>query len=150
LNEVIEEVARVIADDLKARCVLLRLELQRDLPHAAVDRVQMQQVIANLARNGIEAMEAVEGRHKELTIASSHVRGEVTIEIKDVGVGLRGDDTLFESFVTTKINGMGMGLAICKTILDAHGGRLWATPNPTFGATFAFALPVASVGSPMN
>jgi signal transduction histidine kinase len=64
-------------------------------------------------------------------------------------VGLKGDNTLFESFVTTKINGMGMGLAICKTILDAHGGRLWATPNPTFGATFAFALPVASAGSPL-
>jgi len=145
LNEVIEEVARVIADDLKSRGVSLRLELQQDLPDAAVDRVQMQQVIANLARNGIEAMDSIEGRQKELTIASCHACGEITVAIKDLGVGLKGDDTVFEPFVTTKINGMGMGLAICKTILDAHGGRLWAMPNPTFGATFAFALPAPAV-----
>jgi hypothetical protein len=145
LNEVIEEVARVIADDLHGRGVSLRLELQQDLPDAAVDRVQMQQVIANLARNGIEAMERIEGRQKELSIASSHVRGEIIVEIKDVGVGLKGDEAFFEPFVTTKVNGMGMGLAICKTILDAHGGRLWALPNATVGATFAFALPTRAL-----
>lgn len=148
LNEVIEEVARVIADDLKSRGVSLRLELQQDLPDAAADRVQMQQVIANLARNGIEAMDAIEGRQKELTIASSNASGEITIQIKDVGIGLKGDDTFFEPFVTTKVNGMGMGLAICKTILDAHGGRLWAMPNVTVGATFAFALPAVIADSP--
>jgi C4-dicarboxylate-specific signal transduction histidine kinase len=144
LNELIEEVGRVIADDLVSKGVVLRLQLRADLPEASVDRVQLQQVIANLARNGIEAMDSVEGRSKELTIISSMVDGEITVEVRDVGVGLKGDDSFFEPFVTTKTNGMGMGLSICKTILDAHGGRLWSMSNTSHGATFGFALPAVA------
>jgi PAS domain S-box-containing protein len=141
LNDVIEEVARIIADDLLSKGVFLRLRLQADLPLAPVDRVQLQQVIANLARNGIEAMDAIEGRTKELTISSSMVEGEIIVEVKDVGLGLNDDASSFDPFVTTKPNGMGMGLSICRTILDAHAGRLWSVPNAPQGATFGFAVP---------
>jgi PAS domain S-box-containing protein len=147
LNDVIEEVGRIIADDLMSKGVSLRLQLQADLPPAPVDRVQLQQVIANLARNGIESMDGIEGRTKELTISSSIADGDIVVEVKDVGVGLNDDASRFDPFVTTKPNGMGMGLSICRTILDAHAGRLWSTPNFSHGATFGFAVPVLNASS---
>jgi PAS domain S-box-containing protein len=147
LNEVIEEVCRLIADDLRRKGIALKLALQPDLPAAEADRVQMQQVIANLARNGIDAMDTVHGRHKELAIASTVADGEIAVHVSDAGEGLRDAEAVFEPFFTTKASGMGMGLAICKSILDAHGGRLWARQNPAHGATFAFSLRIDS-GAP--
>ncbi|MEJ0085224.1 MAG: PAS domain-containing protein [Pseudomonadota bacterium] len=149
LNDVIEEVCRLIADDARGKGISLRLELQPDLPQVAADRVQMQQVIANLTRNGIDATEGVQGRAKEITISSMVSGGEIVVRVSDAGEGLRDATTIFEPFFTTKAQGMGMGLAICKSILDAHHGRLWATQNPVHGATFAFALCAATTaGSP--
>jgi C4-dicarboxylate-specific signal transduction histidine kinase len=147
LNEVIEEVCRLIADDLRSRGVSLKLALQPDLPPAQADRVQMQQVIANLARNGIDAMDTVHGRQKELAIASTVCDGEISVHVCDAGEGLKDTEAVFEPFFTTKASGMGMGLTICKSILDAHGGRLWAKQNSAHGATFTFALRIDS-GAP--
>jgi hypothetical protein len=143
MNEVIEEVCSLIADDLRTRGVVLRIDLQADLPQTAADRVQMQEVVANLARNGIEAMDAVRERPKQLLISSRSCDGEVAVHVRDHGVGLSEPDTLFEPLYTTKTSGMGMGLAICRSIIEAHGGRLWATHNVPHGATFGFALRIA-------
>jgi PAS domain S-box-containing protein len=147
LNEVIEEVCRLAADELRNAGITLRLELQPDLPAIGADRVQMQQVLANVARNGIEAMQGVQGRARELTITSQVCGHEILVRVTDVGDGLRDLNAVFEPFYSTKAGGMGMGLAICKSIMEAHGGRLWATPNVAHGATFGFALPVAEAES---
>jgi C4-dicarboxylate-specific signal transduction histidine kinase len=144
VNEVIEEVGQLIADELLSRGISLRLELQPNLPPAEVDRVQLQQVVVNLARNGIDAMDAIVGRPKHLDVATVANTKEIIVRIADAGVGLTDPDAVFEPFYTTKTQGMGMGLAICRTILDAHDGRLWAAKNATHGATFAFTLPVAA------
>jgi len=139
LNEVIEESLRLIADDVVQRRVSLELHLQRDLPNVAADRVQMQQLIINLARNGIDAMADLSSE-KSLLLRSRELNGEVIVEVTDVGAGLADGTVVFEPFYTTKSSGMGMGLSICKSIVDAHGGRLEAAPNLDRGATFRFAL----------
>jgi signal transduction histidine kinase len=112
------------------------------------DRVQMQQVIINLVVNGIEAMEAVTDRPRELVIRSRRYEpDQVSIAVKDSGVGIAADDAdrLFDAFVTTKSNGMGMGLSICRSIIQAHGGRIWIEPHLTEGAVFHFTLPLHKV-----
>jgi PAS domain S-box-containing protein len=141
INSIVEEVAQLIGGDLSARSIALNLELQPDLPLVSVDRVQLQQVIANLARNAIEAMESVSNRAKHLAISTFAAGDEVTVSVVDAGEGLKNADVVFDAFFTTKRQGLGMGLSICKTILEAHGGRLWASQNAVHGATFAFALP---------
>jgi signal transduction histidine kinase len=106
--------------------------------------VQIQQVIINLVMNGVEAMAAVDDRPRELMIRSATHDGDgLLVAVQDVGVGLdpRQVDRLFSAFFTTKPGGMGMGLSISRSIIEGHGGRLWATPNPTHGATFQFVLP---------
>ena len=140
LNEVIEESLRLIADDVLARRVSLELRLTQDLPPVAADRVQMQQVVVNLAKNGIEAMADVRSE-RSLLLRSLELNEEVIVEVTDVGAGLTDGAAVFEPFYTTKSSGMGMGLSICKSIVEAHGGRLEAAPNPDSGATFRFALP---------
>ncbi|MEI9951728.1 MAG: PAS domain-containing protein [Pseudomonadota bacterium] len=144
LNEVVEEVRHLIADDLRDRSVLVKVDLQPNLPLLAADRVQMQQVLVNLTRNGIEAMDGLDIEARQLSISSRELNGEVLIQVSDVGTGIQNPGAVFEPFYTTKASGMGMGLAICKSILEAHGGRLWASPNATVGATFGFALPLPS------
>jgi signal transduction histidine kinase len=133
-----------MADDLEARDVALRSDLQADLPCVAADRVQIQQVIANLTRNGIEAMDGMTNRPKALSIKSRHEADEVAVLITDEGVGIDDTQVVFESFYTTKAGGMGMGLSICRSIIEAHGGRLWATQDAPHGATFGFALRIAT------
>jgi PAS domain S-box-containing protein len=142
INEVIEQVCELMVDDLRERAIVLRTDLKRDLPRTAADRVQLQQLIANLVRNAMEAMETVQERPRELSIASSRAAAEITVHVKDRGVGLVQPDAVFEPFYTTKQSGMGMGLAICRSIIDAHGGRLWSAPNAPHGTTFSFALPL--------
>jgi signal transduction histidine kinase len=107
------------------------------------DRVQLQQVIINLAMNGIEAMQPVADRQRELVIRSYH-NNQVAVSLTDCGVGISAENTdrLFKAFFTTKTAGMGMGLSICRSIVEAHDGRLWATANVPHGATFQFTLPV--------
>jgi len=104
--------------------------------------MQMQQVIVNLARNGIEAMADVSSK-KSLRLHSRKLNGEVIVEVTDVGAGLADDSTVFEPSYTTKTSGMGMALPICRSIVEAHGGRLEAASNAERGTTFRFALPVS-------
>jgi signal transduction histidine kinase len=123
--------------------VWLRLDLVPALPLVVADRVQLQQVLINFVMNGIEAMESVD-RRRELVIRSRlHEADYVLVAVQDAGVGIDSSkmDELFTAFFTTKPGGMGMGLSISRSIIEAHGGRIWATPNPDHGATFQFALP---------
>lgn len=144
VNELVVEVLRLLTDDFHARSVFVRTDLQRDLPLVAADRVQIQQVIMNFARNGIEAMDWVTDRQKTLTITSRYRAQEVSVLVTDEGAGIADAEIVFESFYTTKANGMGMGLAICRSIIEAHGGRLWAQRNALVGASFGFALRAAA------
>jgi signal transduction histidine kinase len=113
------------------------------------DRIQMQQVILNLVMNSIEAMSAIMDRPRVLRV-SSRIDGpdSVLIVIRDTGTGLDPGkvDRIFDAFFTTKLEGMGMGLSICRSIIEAHGGRLWASPNPPYGSIFQFTMPVMTKG----
>jgi PAS domain S-box-containing protein len=140
LNEVIEEVCSLLSEQIRARNVVLDIDLRPDLPQVPADRIQIQQVLANLAHNGIDAMDDIEGRPKCMRIHSCALDGEIVVEISDHGIGLKDPATVFEPFYTTKESGMGMGLAICRSIIEAHDGRLWARSNASYGATFGFAL----------
>jgi signal transduction histidine kinase len=134
-----------VQGELSSHWVSLRTELAPALPMILADRVQLQQVIINLVMNGIEAMEPVGDRPRELVIRS---RGDEThgvlLSVTDCGVGISADDAdrLFKAFFTTKPSGMGMGLSICRSIVEAHGGRLSASRNQEAGATFQFVLPL--------
>lgn len=144
VNELIGEVIGMVGAELAENHVSLQTELAPHLPEVSGDRIQLQQVILNLIANGIEAMNVVTERARELSISSkaTHEDG-VLISICDCGTGLvpESADHLFESFFTTKQQGMGLGLSISRTIVEAHGGRLWAMPNSGPGATFQFTLP---------
>jgi signal transduction histidine kinase len=130
--------------ELERAGVTLRIDFQRTLPNIEADRVQLQQVVLNLVRNAIEAMAGVEGRNRILTVSSSVVEGYVCITIADTGVGIDPADKvrLFDALYTTKENGLGLGLSICRKIVTVHGGRLWMEENTTHGTVFAFALPI--------
>ena len=109
------------------------------------DRVQLQQVVINLVMNGIEAMQSVTDRPRELVVRSRQDETHrVLVSVTDCGVGISAEhaDRLFNAFFTTKSGGMGMGLSICRSIMDGHGGRLWTAANVPHGATFQFTLPV--------
>jgi signal transduction histidine kinase len=113
------------------------------------DRVQLQQVLINLIANGIEAMNGVHDRPRELTIRAARTEPDTAmVEVRDTGTGLDPGhvDRLFQSFYTTKAEGMGMGLAISRSIIEAHGGRLEAMPNEPHGAVFRFTLPAREAG----
>jgi PAS domain S-box-containing protein len=143
LNDVIGEVLRLLASEVAKRQVAVEADLKQDLPLVPGDRVQLQQVLLNLLLNGIEAMDSVHDRSRKLTVRTTQESPEtVLVEIRDNGVGLENPDKVFEAFVTTKHNGMGMGLTICRSIVEAHNGRLWAASAEGPGATFCFALPV--------
>ncbi len=123
----------------------MRTELAPALPTIRADRVQLQQVIINLVMNGIEAMQSVTDRPRELVIRSRPGEAQqVLVSVTDCGVGISPEnaDQLFTAFFTTKSSGMGMGLSICRSIIEAHGGRLWAAANIPHGATFQFTLPM--------
>jgi signal transduction histidine kinase len=131
--------------------VSLRKELASGLPMVFVDRIQLQQVIINLAINGIDAMQAVTDRPRELTIQSRRDgEHQVLLTVKDCGIGISTEnaDRLFGAFFTTKPSGMGMGLSIGRSIIEAHGGRLWAEPNLPQGAAFHFTVPLGQEDTP--
>jgi len=145
VNDVIKEVIALMQSELISHQVLLRMELAPALPMVLADRIQLQQVIINLVINGIEAMQSVTDRPRELVILSGQDEThQVLVSVTDCGVGITAEnaDRVFNAFFTTKSSGMGMGLSICRSILEAHGGRLWATANIPHGATFQFTLPV--------
>lgn len=142
LNEVIGEMLRFVSGEIAKRNVILETELDPNLPPIVGDRVQLQQLILNLLVNGIEAMDQVVDRPRGLSIRSRRQSdATVLVEIRDRGVGIEDPNKVFEAFFTTKENGLGIGLAICRSIIEAHGGRLWASSNGDAGATFCFTLP---------
>jgi PAS domain S-box-containing protein len=145
VNDVILEVIAFAQHELRGNEVLLQTQLSEDLPFVQGDRVQLQQVLLNLIVNAIEAMSGIDDRRHELTIVSSpESLGTVRVEVRDSGTGLYPDHALhlFESFYTTKADGIGIGLSISRSIIEAHGGRLSAGPNSPYGAVFRFSLPV--------
>lgn len=147
INLVIQEVLDIIPRVLEKQHISLKMELQPALPPVLGDRVQLQQVVLNLIMNGIEAMSAVPDRPRSLVIRSDARESGMEVTVQDSGIGFdpRNIDHVFDTFFTTKPNGMGMGLSICRSIIEAHRGRLWASLDPAVqGATFRFSLPAAA------
>jgi PAS domain S-box-containing protein len=144
LNDIIDDVIPLIQREVINHGVWLRLDLAPELPPVLGDRVQLQQVIINLLINGIQAMASVTVGPRELIIRSRrHEADMVLVAVQDSGIGVAPENVarLFNAFFTTKRDGMGMGLSICRSIVEAHGGRIWASGNTGPGATFQFALP---------
>lgn len=144
LNGLIEDTRVLVHGELIRHQILVRTELAPDLPSVAGDRVHLLQVLLNLMLNGIEAMKEVTGHPRELLIQSRRdASGAALVAVQDTGIGLAPEalERMFEAFYTTKAEGLGMGLAICRSIVEAHRGRLWARANAPFGAVFQFVLP---------
>jgi len=141
INDLVDEMVVLLRSEADRHSVAMHTELTTDLPSVRADRVQLQQVLMNLMLNGVEAMTE---RGGELTIRTGRERGEVVVSVSDTGVGIPADklEDIFNAFVTTKAGGTGMGLAISRTIIESHGGQLWAAPSPEHGATFHFSLPI--------
>jgi PAS domain S-box-containing protein len=149
LHDVVSAVLVLVRPEAAARRVTVQAQIPEDLPLIFGDRVQLQQVLLNLVMNGMDAMNSVE-EHKRLLLISGHHDEydgwpAATISVKDFGIGLKAGEMerFFDAFYTTKPQGMGMGLAISRSIVEEHGGRLWAEPNKGPGATFLFSLPTA-------
>ena len=145
LNEAAREVVALSSNDLQRNRIILHSELAGNLPIVTGDRIQLQQVILNLLRNAADAMLDVQDRPRHVRIRTERESGErVRMTVRDVGVGVDPQcvDKLFESFYTTKSNGMGIGLSISRSIVERHHGRLWAEPNDGPGATFGFSIPL--------
>jgi PAS domain S-box-containing protein len=148
LNDVIREVLHLLNGEITRRRVAVETDLRSDLPPVAGDRVQLQQVVFNLLLNGIEAMDSIVDRPKKLFVCCKRPNPEtVLVEVCDSGAGLKDPDRIFEAFFTTKDSGLGMGLAICRSIIDAHHGRLWAASGEGSGTTFSFSLPVQATAA---
>ena len=142
-GEVVREMIVLLRSEASRHNILVGTELVADFPQIMGDRVQLQQLLMNLMLNGIEAMKDVDGK-RELVIRSQRAEnGEVLVSVSDTGVGLpeQQADHIFKAFFTTKLQGTGMGLTISRSIVESHGGRLWAADNPPRGASFCFALP---------
>jgi signal transduction histidine kinase len=135
----------LVQPELKRQRIFLKTELAPELPLVPADFVQVQQVLLNLVVNAMDSLSSVTERPRALRIVTHRAEPDaVEVAVKDTGLGLNlhEDERVFEPFYTTKPGGLGMGLAISRSIVEAHGGRLWATPNPGNGAIFQFTLPV--------
>jgi PAS domain S-box-containing protein len=149
LNEATREVTALSLSELQRMGVILRCELADDLAPIVGDRIQLQQVILNLLRNAADAMSTIDDRPRELHITTERYQGnQVRLSVKDSGVVLTSQalEKIFEAFYTTKPDGMGIGLSVSRSIIDAHQGRIWATPNDGPGSTFSFAIPCTLEG----
>jgi PAS domain S-box-containing protein len=143
IGDIINDAMQLVQRELISHRVTLRLDLMPALPAVLGDRVQLQQVIINLAINGIEAMANVAEQQRQLMIRTRDLGGEVLVAVQDAGIGIAPENAnrLFSAFYTTKSSGMGMGLSICRSIIEAHRGRIWASNNEGPGATIQFAMP---------
>jgi PAS domain S-box-containing protein len=151
VNLLVREVLKFLNSDLINNGVSASAELQPDLPMVRIDRVQMQQVLINLIMNACDAMSHLDGTPRELLLRTQlQPEGKVHLSLRDNGCGIPADHLakVFEPFITTKPKGMGMGLAVCRTIVSAHGGKLWATNNTDAGATLHVTLPMANESAP--
>jgi len=143
INDIIREVLTLAGHELQKNQLLLECQLSGALPRVRADRVQLQQVLLNLVMNGVEAMNGAPNRTLSLESRTDE-SGNVLVAVRDSGTGLGSEvDRLFTPFFTTKTNGMGMGLPISRSLIESHGGRLWATANSPHGAVFSFTLPAA-------
>ena len=148
INDVIREVVTITQSALQSQGVSVQTDLAAALPPALGDRVQLQQVIMNLIMNAADAMSLVTNRPRILRLGSRiDPSGSMLVTIEDSGTGLEGTlvDRIFDPLFTTKAHGMGMGLAICKSIVEAHGGRIWASPCCPNGTLFQFTVPTAEM-----
>jgi C4-dicarboxylate-specific signal transduction histidine kinase len=149
INDVIREVLSLSDGELRRNGISVRIEMQENLPPATIDRVLLQQVLLNLILNGTDAMRAISDRKRVLSIRTEeHASGTITVFVQDSGTGIGPDNfsRIFEAFFTTKREGIGIGLTISRSIIEAHGGRLWAVANDGPGSTFCFTLPIAKEG----
>lgn len=147
INRSVSGVTEMLAHDMQRADVEMALELDETLPPALADRVQIEQVIVNLARNGLDAMAAEDDRVRRVSITTErNSKDELLVSIRDSGCGISAEslDKLFEPFYTTKVEGLGMGLSISRSIIEAHHGRLWAESEPGTGSVFRFTLPAAN------
>jgi C4-dicarboxylate-specific signal transduction histidine kinase len=146
INEVVGEVLELARADLQHRGIIVSTRLYSTAPRVVGDRVQLQQVLLNLIVNAADAMSETPPGDRLLVVATSMHDGAARVEVRDRGSGIAQDALarVFEPFVTTKPGGLGLGLAICRSIVTAHGGRMWARNNPEGGATLAVSLPLAA------
>jgi signal transduction histidine kinase len=147
INQLICEVTRLAELEARRQGTRLQLKLADSLPLVAGDGIQLQQVILNLVRNSVEAMHTTPAGERELILQTLPAGGDaVEVTVADTGAGLAPEamGKLFQPFFTTKPTGMGLGLSLSKSIIEAHGGKLWVTPNPQRGVTFHFTVPVAA------
>jgi signal transduction histidine kinase len=150
LNQAINDVIALAQGAIVKDGVSVQTRLTERLSDVQVDCVQLQQVVLNLILNAVEAMSSVKKGARELSISTEqHHAAGVLVAVRDSGPGIdpKNIDRVFDAFYTTKSSGVGMGLSICRSIIDAHGGRLWADANPSGGAVFQFTLPAVQVGS---
>jgi len=147
VNDVVRDVVALTRETMRQRGIILDTRLMPEMPRVFADRVQLQQVLINLVNNATDAMSDLNDRARRLTISSNCPDGfQVEVAVIDAGYGIdpQHRDRIFDPFFTTKADGMGMGLAICRGIVEGCGGRLWATSNPDLGTTVAFSLPAAA------
>ena len=145
VNELVRDMLQLTDSELQNHNIVTRLELGENLPEVLLDHVQIMQVLLNLVRNAVEAMQQSEPQARFLTIRTeAPADGTITISVSDTGAGIAAGDLerIFESFYTTKHSGTGLGLAISRSLIEAHGGRLWANPNATVGSTLTLRLPI--------
>jgi signal transduction histidine kinase len=149
INDAVDEILLLLRRDLERVGVTLRTALDRSIPTVEGDRVQLQQVVLNLVRNAIDAMAGVDGRTRVLTASTKVTDAHVSVSFTDTGVGIASSsrERIFDALYTTKGDGLGLGLSICRKIIAVHGGRLWVEENTTHGATFVFILPLRRSGS---
>jgi C4-dicarboxylate-specific signal transduction histidine kinase len=145
VNEAILEIIGLTRGAMSDNGIVAKMQLAEGLPRVSGDRVQLQQVMLNLIMNAIEAMSETSDGSRELQISTREAEaGSVLVAVSDSGPGLHPASAarMFEAFYTTKASGLGIGLSICRSIVDAHGGRLWTTPNEPRGAVFCMTLPI--------